>query len=301
MAGKYGAVTAATGGREAAVVVTALLAGAAVWGLVWYPYRALEFAGFSSTASTALTYLISLIVGVAGFGWRLLELRRHWRDAVLIGLAAGWTNLAYVLAMVDGEVMRVLLLFYLAPLWTVIFARVLLNEALTPASAVLVALSFAGALIMLWPQHGLPLPANGAEWLALSAGVSFAALNVLSRGAAAMSMQSRALVTWAGVLLVCAVWLMAGGGEWRVPLAGWPDSVAWLLVGLLGLVMYAVTVIIQFGLARVPANTAIVIFLFELVAGAVSAALLSDEVLRVQDWLGGALIVGASLVAAARR
>ena len=294
MAGKGIAEGNAAGGREGTVVV-ALLTGAAVWGLVWYPYRALEVAGFSSTTSTALTYAISLAIGMAGFGLRSSELRAHWRQALLIALTAGWTNLAYVLAMVDGEVMRVLLLFYLAPLWTVVFARLLLGERLTVQSGVLVALSLAGALTMLWPAQGLPLPANGAEWLGLTAGLSFALLNVLSKGADAMSIEAKSLATWAGVLLVSGVWIAVGGGVWAIPAAGWAE---WLVIGLLGVVMFAITVIIQFGIARVPANTAIVIFLFELVAGAVSSALLSDETLRPQDWLGGALIVGASLVAA---
>ena len=283
------------------MVVTALLTGAAVWGMVWYPYRALESAGFSSTASTALTYAISLALGVISFGPRSRELRQHWRAALLIALTAGWTNLAYVLGMVGGEVMRVLLLFYLAPLWTVILARLLLGEHLTLRSGVLVALSLAGALVMLWPEDGLPLPANAAEWLGLSAGLSFATMNVLSKGAEAMSIETKSLATWAGVLLVSAGWLALGGGVWATPA---PAAVAWsdaLILALLGVVMFAVTVIIQYGIARVPANTAIVIFLFELVAGAVSSALLSDETLRPQDWVGGALIVAASLVAAVRQ
>ena len=102
--------------RQSAVVMATLLVGAAVWGLVWYPYRALEIAGFSSTASTVISYAISLLLGVSLFGPRAAELTRHWRAALAIAITAGWTNLAYVLAMVDGEVMRVLLLFYLAPL-----------------------------------------------------------------------------------------------------------------------------------------------------------------------------------------
>jgi len=288
-------------GREGTVVVAALLTGAAVWGLVWYPYRALELAGFSSTTSTALTYAISLAIGIAGFGVPAAELRAQWRPALLIALTAGWTNLAYVLGMVGGEVMRVLLLFYLAPLWTVILARVLLGERLTLQSGALVALSLAGAMTMLWPEQGLPLPANAAEWLGLTAGLSFATLNVLSKGAEDMSVEAKSLATWAGVLLVSALWLAVGGGVWSVPdwsPALWPQ---WLVVGILGVVMFAITVIIQYGIARVPANTAIVIFLFELVAGAVSSALLADETLRLRDWLGGALIVSASLVAAARR
>jgi drug/metabolite transporter (DMT)-like permease len=294
------------GGGEGHVVVAALLTGAAVWGLVWYPYRMLELAGFSSTASIAFTYAVSLAIGLVAFGGRVRPpgsagWRSHWRLSLLIASTAGWTNLAYVLAMVGGEVMRVLLLFYLAPLWTVILARVLLGERLTLQSGALVALSLAGAMTMLWPEQGLPLPANAAEWLGLTAGLSFATLNVLSKGAEEMSIEAKSLANWAGVLLVSALWLAVGGGVWSVPAwspALWPQ---WLVVGILGGVMFAVTVMIQHGIARVPANTAIVIFLFELVAGAVSSALLSDETLRPQDWLGGTLIVAASLVATARR
>lgn len=298
MVGKGTGAGDISGGRERAVVVIALMTGAAVWGLVWYPYRALEGAGFSSTASTALTYAISLAVGVAMFGPRLGELRRHWRAALLIAVIAGWTNLSYVLGMVGGEVMRVLLLFYLAPLWTVILARIVLGERLTLQSGVLVALSLAGALIMLWPEEGLPLPANAAEWFGVTGGMSFASMNVLSKGADQISIETKSIATWAGVLIVSTIWLSVGGGTWAVPVAGWAE---WLILGLLGVVMFASTVIIQHGIQRVPANTAIVLFLIELVAGAVSAALLSDETLRPQDWLGGSLIVGASLVAAARR
>lgn len=298
MGGKGASTGQLQAGRGGTVVVAALLTGAAVWGMVWYPYRALGSAGFSSTASTALTYAISLALGVALFGPRLRELRQHWRAALLIALTAGWTNLAYVLGMVGGEVMRVLLLFYLAPLWTVVLARLLLGEYLTVRSGLLVGLSLTGALVMLWPEAGLPLPANAAEWLGMTGGMSFAALNVLSKGADRVSIETKSLSTWAGVLVVSALWLAVGGGSWSVPHAAWPE---WLVLALLGLVMFAITVIIQYGITRVPANTAIVLFLFELVAGAVSSALLSEETLRPQDWLGGALIVAASLVAAVRR
>ncbi len=299
MAGKGMGAGDIPAGREGAVVVIALLTGAAVWGMVWYPYRALEVAGFSSTTSTALTYAISLAAGIAMFGPRLGELRQHWRTALLIALTAGWTNLAYVVGMVGGEVMRVMLLFYLAPLWTVILARLLLGERLTWQSGALVALSLAGALVMFWPEEGLPLPANAAEWLGVTGGLSFAAMNVLSKGADQVSIETKSLATWTGVLIVSAAWIAMGGGTWAVPAAiGWPESV---VLVLLGVVMFAITVIIQHGIARVPANTAIVIFLFELVAGAVSSALLSDETIGPRDWLGGLLIVSASLVAAARK
>jgi drug/metabolite transporter (DMT)-like permease len=52
---------------------------------------------------------------------------------------------------------------------------------------------------------------------------------------------------------------------------------------------------LQYGLSRLPANRAIVILLFELVIAALAAYLLAGEVLRPHEWIGGGLIVAASL------
>src|SRR5574340_629282 len=128
-----------------APAVAALLAGAVVWVLVWYPYRLLQSAGMSGVLASGLTYLVALLLG-------LIALRGAWRRCrpswllLPIGLAAGGCNLGYVLATLHGEVMRVLLLFYLSPLWTVLLAHMLLGEHLNRAGTAIVALSLAGAV-----------------------------------------------------------------------------------------------------------------------------------------------------------
>ena len=52
--------------------------------------------------------------------------------------------------MIHGQVMQVLLLFYLAPLWTVVFARMLLGERAGAVGALVMLLSLIGAAVMLW-------------------------------------------------------------------------------------------------------------------------------------------------------
>ena len=168
--------------KQKVLSVSGLLSGAMVWGLMWYPYRVLQEAGVSGELATLLTYGIALIFGLLAMGpvWRELRTAGWWGIALM--LVSGWTNFGYVLAILDGEVMRVLLLFYLAPLWTVIFARWMLGEKLNNYGYAIIALSLAGAFVMLWnPVHGLPLPQNRAEWIGLSAGMGFAMLNVLVR------------------------------------------------------------------------------------------------------------------------
>ncbi|MCC6658013.1 MAG: DMT family transporter [Rhodocyclaceae bacterium] len=277
-------------GRDT-VAIASLLAGATIWGLIWHPYRVLEGLGVSPALGATLTYFVALLLGWPLLGRRLAGLRPD-RMLLAIALAAGGCNLGYVLATMHGEVMRVLLLFYLAPLWTVLLAFLLLDEKVGLPGTAVIGLSLAGAVVMLWqPSLGLPLPQNGAEWLGLAAGFLFALANVLIRKAQALSIEAKSMAVFAGVV---AVGLMVLPFEPAPVLM--PAPQAWLLIALVGLVLLATNLFVQYGLTHTPANRAIVIFLFELVVAALASWLLAGEAMTLQEWLGGTLIVAASLL-----
>jgi drug/metabolite transporter (DMT)-like permease len=266
-----------------------------VWGLMWYPYRVLQGSDVSGELATLLTYVIALILGLLVMGpvWRELRIAGWWGIALM--LVSGWTNFGYVLAILDGEVMRVLLLFYLAPLWTVIFARWMLAEKLNRYGYSIIALSLCGAMVMLWnPEHGLPLPQNRAEWIGLSAGMGFAMLNVLVRRTQHLSVNFKSAAVWFGTVLLTGFSLLYHGNivsqVRNIPLE------AWELLALIGLVLCATSIIVQYGLTHLPANQAIVLFLSELVFAAVSSFFLAGEQMGLREMLGAILIVSASLL-----
>jgi len=275
----------------------ALLAGAAFWGVVWYPYRLLVQAGLDGIWSTIFTYGFALVAGLALFPRAAASLRRPSPVVLLMALAIGWSNLAYVLGVLDGEVMRVLLLFYLAPLWTVPIARVVLGEQLDAAGFGVMALALAGAMTMLWrPETGMPWPAARAEWLGLAAGFLFALGNVLVRRVQELGDAAKSIAIWAGVTLAGLVHLPASRMS---AVAAWEAAIANAgLVAGIGASLVAMGLALQYGLSRLPANRAIVILLFELVVGAVAAYVLAGEIMRPQDWAGGTLIVAASFASA---
>jgi len=280
--------------KQKMLAVSGLFSGAVTWGLIWYPYRLLGSAGISGSLSSLLTYLVALALGLAFFPSALGKFRRAGWLLVWIGLTAGWTNLAYVLAVIHGEVMRVLLLFYLSPFWTVIFAHLLLREKTAGAGYGVMGLSLAGAVVMLWrPELGLPLPQNQAEWMGLSAGLMFALSNVLARKAQDFDVSAKSFSVWSGVAALSLLPLLWNPAEFQplaaLPLGGW----LWLLA--IGVAIFGVTLTVQYGLAHTPANQAIVIFLFELVVAAISSYFLAGEAMTVQEWAGGAMIVAASL------
>jgi drug/metabolite transporter (DMT)-like permease len=275
--------------------VIGVLSSSLVWGLIWYPYRALQDFGVSGAMATLITYLLAMLFGT-------FMLPRVWRErstfgwwALLLVLSAGWANLGYVLAMLQGEVMRVLLLFYLAPVWTILFSYWLLDERLNRYGYLVVALSLGGAFIMLWkPDLGLPLPQNVSEWLGLSAGMGFALSNVTSRRATHLSVEMKSFSLWLGTAALTLPFLLWQGGMAEQMAAIVPHS--WLLLLLMGLVLCATSFAVQFGVTHLAANRAVVLFLFELVVAAVSSYFLAGEAMEWRDWLGAALIVSATLL-----
>jgi drug/metabolite transporter (DMT)-like permease len=275
------------------LAIGSLVYAATLWGLVWYPYRLLNDAGVGGIASSFFSYGIPLLLMGWWHGRALCNARGHWLWLSALGLAAGWTNLAYVLAVLEGEVVRVLLLFYLSPLWTVLFSRFLLHEKLNRAGWAVMALAAGGGLTMLWQPGEWPLPANYAEWLALSAGVAFAMSNVISRHLDGVAEGAKAVIVWAGVVVLTLIALLFKPAE--LDFMTTAETQTWLLLVGVALVIGSMTYAVQYGLARVPANQAIVIFLFELVVAAVAAYFLSAERMDLREWIGAAMIVTASL------
>ncbi len=202
-----------------------------------------------------------------------------------------------MLAVIHGEVMRVLLLFYLAPLWTVVFARLILKEHAGPWGWAVTGLALSGAYVMLGQPDGpvwhLPLPANGAEWLGLTSGIGFALTNVVSRGARAIPIETRSLWTFIGVTFMSAAFVLAEGMPPGVVAALGADH--WLLLAGITLALLLATFTVQYGLAHISANKAVVILLFELVVAAISSQWLAGEMMGPREWTGGAMIVAATL------
>lgn len=272
-----------------------LLFAATVWGIIWYPYRLLEQAGISGAAASAITYAFALLIGCMVYA-------RGWRDArklplamLPLALSAGWANLAYVMAVIDGSVMRVLLLFYLAPFWTLLLSHFLLDERPGKRGVAVIALSLAGAFVMLWQPENPPIPQNTAEWLALSAGLSFALTNVLTRRAAHLSIASKSFSVWIGVVVSALLYLPFA--HTHFPPLALITGQQWLLMLGLGGLLTLTTLSVQYGLSNTPAARASVIFLFELVVGAVSSWCLASEAMAVHEWIGGMMIIAAALFA----
>ncbi len=275
--------------------VISLLFSATLWGVVWYPLRLLEGQGLAGLWSALLSFGAATTVCLWVFVRERSSLAGNFPPLLLMGLAAGWCNVAFIVAVLEGNVVRVLLLFYLSPFWAVCLGWLLLGERLDGKSLLVFVVAVSGAFIMLWDDSlGYPWPGGRSDWLAVSSGFAFALSNVFVRKLQAVGVLLKSVSTWTAVVVIAAAWIGLRGDAF--PVVGHGVLLGAVLLGLGGFLVMSLAVI--YGVTRMPVHRSAVILLFELVVGAVSSLLLTDEVILLREWLGGGLIIVAAYVAA---
>ena len=276
----------------------ALVVNAFVWGVSWWPFRELQAQGLHPLWSTAAVYLVSvtMLLTLYPTAWR--GLRGQPQIWVLMA-AAGLTNVGFNWAVTVGDVVRVVLLFYLMPAWSVLLAWPLLGERPTRAALLRLVLALAGlAVIMKTPDAPWPVPESLADVLAIVGGFSFALTNIMLRRLQAVPAQTRvgAMFTGGAIAAVGAGLIGMGQGLVAAPVALPPSGLVLALVLSLGFLLGNVA--LQYGAARLPAQTTALVMLSEVLFASVSSVLAGAAEMAPRTWIGGAMVVAAAAWAA---
>ena len=273
----------------------AILSSAMLWGTLWIPLRQLHEAGASGPWATTAGFLLPLILLLpAALGrWRRI-LGGGWALG-MVGLCLASSIALYSEGLVRGQVARVILLFYLTPVWSTLLARLLLGEPIRLRRVVTILLGLAGMGVIFGVDAGTSLAAASPEWMGLTAGLLWAVAMVYIRRTASRPSFDRVFVQFvflgpvflatsllpgrgpgvdleASILLDSAPWLVAFAGVWMLP-------VIWLTV---------------FGASRLDPGRVAVCLMLEIVVGLTTAALLTDEPFGWRECIGAVLILGAS-------
>lgn len=277
--------------------IFSLVINAFIWGVSWWPFRQLQGYGLHPLWATAALYLLVFTA--------VLAIRFHsWRGFIqhpqlfLLALAAGLTNVGFNWAVTVGDVVRVVLLFYLMPAWSVLIAWLILGEKPSRASLLRLALAMTGVLIVLkTPDSPWPIPQGGADWLALMGGLSFAVTNALLRKCRDTPSDARMLAMFGGGGLMAAAAALLG---MSLQLVSAPTLQAAGVPMLLALsVAFMISnAALQYGAARLAASTTTLVMLTEILFASGSSVLLGAASFTPRILLGGGLIVLAAVLAA---
>lgn len=269
-----------------------LLLGASVWGLGWIPLAYLASLGLTGMPVVLYTYGLLCVLAIPV----LLHQQRVWwpqrRALLLICLCGGWATAGLVSALSDGDVVRAMLLFYLAPVWGLLGGWLLLGERQTPLRIGALVLAMTGIALTLGVSRETFSAMSASDWLALSAGLAFACNNLATRAADQVPLASKSVVAFVGTALLGGLYCLLMGitlpsvtpGVWGVL----------LLFGLFWLVAMSAA---QYGFSHVETSRAAVLVVVELLVAVLTAAWLGERELSLREWFGGALVLTAALLA----
>ena len=273
--------------------VLVLTGSAMLWGLSWWPMQKLGAAGVAGPMLALLSY--------GGVG--LLSLPLLWRERAFwrhrlgqmaaIALFGGWAATSFLQAMSEGDVVREMLLFYLAPAWSVLGGRFLLKEHLSARRSFAIGAAMAGAFLVI--QAGGTLgkaTITVADALALSAGLSFAAGNLATRAASEIPLASKTSAQLLGCALLSILTIAVTGMPWQ-PMGA---SSIWGVAAFSLIWIAAGTTTTAYGMSKLEAGHSALIILAELVTAVVSASAVNHRAPSGLEVLGGALILSAAAI-----
>jgi drug/metabolite transporter (DMT)-like permease len=279
--------------------VAALLLNALVWGLSWWPFKQLEALGLHPLWATAIVYGLSF-AAIAFWSNARRQPTGAWRQHPglwLLLIASGLTNVGFNWAVTVGDVVRVVLLFYLMPAWSVLLAWWLLGDKPTPGALARMVLALAGlATVLHRPGTPWPVPESLADVLALLGGFSFALTNALLLKLKDTPESSRMLAMFAGGTLMATLTAVLGSAA-AVVTQGSAWNPAWIgPILVLALAFLGGNLALQYGAARLAAHTTALVMLSEVVFASVSSVILGASSWDTRTLLGGALILLAAVL-----
>lgn len=275
------------------------------WGLWWIPVRWLAQQGLTGNL---VSVAIFPIAATALAPVALSRTRLSSRDIILlfqIGMLMGATLALTNAALLTGNVARVLLLFYLAPVWATLFNFMIIKVSLGKSRLGSLLLGLGGAYCVLHTDATwLPLPASQGEWMGLLAGMSFAGGSVYIRQAELIGsrvhdplLQTFYTFMFAGILGLFFYLFISPVSPFNaaqvmhsLPLA-FLVAIFWLIPQMW---------LFMWGSSRLDTTKVAILMLAEPMVAVISASILLDEALSGWEITGCLLIITGGLIESIR-
>ena len=274
--------------------VAMALVSAVLWGLWWIPVRSLNDAGIGgawagvtvSLAACPLLFLMTLLgPGFSGISARSLA------GAAFIAVA--FTT--YTAALDYADVVRVILLFYLAPAWSTLIEIRFLGRRWSWQCLLALSCSMLGLFLIVGGD--LTVGTIGAgEMLALFSGVCWAAGAALLFAAPSASAIQSTLVSILLSVIAGTVFGYLGGSPsdgFEVIFSAAVNPSVYLIAAFVFMPMFALTL---WSARKLPPALMSYLLTVEIISGIVSSVILLDENFGLREFAGSlAIVLGATI------
>ena len=283
-------------GDDSTLPTMAILASTVLWGTWWIPLRKLDELGFGSIMATGGGLLIPLLVMLPVVIMHRKRIAAAGAPLLLGAFFFACALALYAEGVLRGHVARVILLFYLTPVWSTLLARFMLAQPISPRRVLTLVFGLAGMLVILEVDHASPLPRDVGEWLGLVSGVAWGLAMVYARRTPTHPVMDKVALQFIfALLLFCALTIIPGGREWSV--ANFDitvTSLAWLL-GFAFVWNLPVVWLTLYGGGRIEPGRIAILLMMEVAIGIVTASIFTDEPFGLRELLGAVLIISAGV------
>lgn len=283
--------------KEAPFAVVSLVLSGVIWGFAWWPLKYFGTQGLDGHAIALTAYALVGLVSLPLIWRERRAWRQEWILLLLIGFFFGLANFLFSWSLMDGSVVRGMLLFFLLPAWGALGGKIFLKERLGMRRLLAVVLCLVGVFTIVGGVEAFSEPLSFADVAALVAGLAYTAAGITNRAAQAIPLASRTLISFVG----CGFVAFAGLAIHTPAIPALPGTV-WALLCLFAFIwLMGGTLLTTYGVTHVQASRAAVLQVGELLVAIFSAVLIGGEVLSAGEYAGATMIVAATLIEALRQ
>ncbi len=257
----------------------------------------MESSGFFGLWSLSMFNLISALIvfPLVVHRWKQLI---PGRFKLHIGtFIAGVGFVCYAGAFLYTEVVRVIVLFYLLPIWGFLLARAVTGEKITKVRWLSMFLGLCGLVVICGTDQGIPMPRNAGDWMALLAGILWALASMLMLTDRDDAVNyTLGFLFWSTILSLIAAFIGTYSGVISKP--DWGE----LEVTALWLIPFSIVIIIpaafatMYGPSQLNPGTVGLLFMTEISVGTITAAIWAGERFGYEEIIGVSLITLAGCV-----
>ncbi|MDX1335458.1 MAG: DMT family transporter, partial [Gammaproteobacteria bacterium] len=215
----------------------------------------------------------------------------HFHHLALIALFGGLANLLFQNALFYGDVVRVMILFYLLPIWSVLGGRIFLGEKIDLMRGLTLAAAISGGVLILGGPEIFRAPPSWLDLMAIGSGFAFAMNNIVFRASQTLPLGSKVSAMFFGVVVMMGAYLLF------TPAVTWPSDMTVILLaaayGIIGLML--ITFGTQWGVTHLEAGRASIIIVMELVVAVISSVIILSQSLTMIE-ISGALLVSTAAI-----
>ena len=281
---------------NARLAVIVLFISSTGWGLTWLPLKALNEMGLNSMHLILIAFVSGAVVL---FPW-LFKQFRLWKKSigfmVMIALTGGFANASFQTAIVYGDVIRVMILFYLLPVWSVLGGWIFLKEKIDAIRLTSVVMCLSGAFVILDIWHTSWRGISWVDLLAIGSGMGLAITNILFRFTQHVPLMSKVTSTFVGCSVIMGAFLLISSETTELPRNG----AVTLAIAYGAIWLILITIGTQWAVTQMEAGRSSIIIVMELVVAVVSVAIITGADLKIHEMIGGLMVISAALLEGSR-